>query len=267
MESPGKWLRAAAAGNWLGVLIAIRRPGELPAFVSSIWKKYREITGAGLQVRDPLTFLFESGAVPFDPGMRIQFPPVLHGGGGTRQEELLCLAAVARVLAPTCVFEIGTFTGLTTALFILNSPSARVISLDLPPNAVPADDYIERDIRLVEERRTGHYLHVLGLADHYEQMLGNSMEFDPAPLLNTVDLGFIDGSHALRYVVNDTEKMARMITDRGMVFWHDYGGIGEVRELSEYLESLAVRAPVYQVAGTSLAWATGKDLKAALARA
>lgn len=265
MEFPAKWLRAAAAGNWLSVLVAIRRPGELPAFVSSIWKKYREITGAGLPARDPLTFLFESGAVPFDPDIRIQFPPVLHGGGGTRQEELLCLAAVARVLSPVCVFEIGTFTGLTTALFILNSPTARVISLDLPPDAIPAEDYIERDVHLVQERKTGHYLQVLGLADRYEQMLEDSMKFDPALLANTVELGFIDGSHALRYVVNDTEKMARMITDRGLVFWHDYGGIGEARELAAYLESLAAKAPIYQVAGTSLAWATGKALKSALA--
>jgi hypothetical protein len=62
-------------------------------------------------------------------------------------------------------------------------------------------------------------------------------------------------------VENDTLKMAVMVADRGLVFWHDYGGQGAVRPLAEYLESLASRMPIYCVHGTSLAWASAPDLR------
>lgn len=261
---PSRWIRAAAAMNGLGIALGLRRPSSLRAFLSSTWRQYRELSGAGLTVRDPVDFLFESGLAKFDAGERIEFPPVLDGGGGTRREELLYLAAAARMLRPRCVFEIGTFTGLTTALFVLNAPEARVVTLDLPQDAVPSADYIGTDVQLVQKRRTGHFLHVLGLADRCEQVLCNSLHFDAEPFANAVDLGFIDGSHALRYVVNDTEKMARMISDRGLVFWHDYGGVGDFLDLTIYLEALGAKAAVYRAPETTLAWAPGKQLKDAL---
>jgi hypothetical protein len=79
-----------------------------------------------------------------------------------------------------------------------------------------------------------------------------------------VDLGFIDGAHALPYVINDTEKMARMIADTGMVLWHDYGGVGDFRPLTDYLEQLGAHAPVYRIPLTTSAWCLGRDLKTAL---
>jgi hypothetical protein len=231
-----------------------------------MWFKCQEITAAGLVARDPLEHFFSPGAVKFDPALRVQFPVVLYGCGGTSGNELLYLAAATLLLAPRCILEIGTFTGLTTVLFILNAPLARVLTLDLPPEAVPSSEYIASDISLVEGRKTGHYQRVFGLPESCQQILCDSMSFDPKPLANTVDLGFIDGSHALRYVVNDTEKMSQMITDHGIVFWHDYGGVGDFRELSEYLESLAANAPIYRIGDAILAWAMGRDLKAALLR-
>jgi hypothetical protein len=83
-------------------------------------------------------------------------------------------------------------------------------------------------------------------------------------LAGTVDLGFIDGAHALPYVVSDTQKMAAMIQDKGLVLWHDYGGVGEFRLLSEYLEKLAAAAPVWRIPRTSTAWCLDADLKKAI---
>jgi hypothetical protein len=76
-----------------------------------------------------------------------------------------------------------------------------------------------------------------------------------------VELGFIDGAHTLRYVTNDTLKMATMMSDRGLVFWHDYGGKGSFRELTEYLDQIARRIAVYRVANTTLAWSPGSEVR------
>jgi hypothetical protein len=54
-----------------------------------------------------------------------------------------------------------------------------------------------------------------------------------------------------------------MILDSGIVFWYDYGGKGALRPLARYLDTLAKRASIYRISDTSLAWATGRELKQA----
>jgi hypothetical protein len=58
--------------------------------------------------------------------------------------------------------------------------------------------------------------------------------------------------------------MAKMLSDRGLVFWHDYGGKGPLRPLARYLEQLSRRCPLYRIRGTSLAWGYAHELKTAL---
>ena len=45
-----------------------------------------------------------------------------------------------------------------------------------------------------------------------------------------------------------------MIAPDGIVFWHDYGGLGVRRSDSIPQGALARRIPVYRVPNTSLAW-------------
>ena len=260
-----KWIRGLAAVNGLSAILALRQPAKLRLFLAHNWREYRELAEIGLPIRDPLKFLFETGLAAFDPHDRIVFPPILQGGGGTQIHELMHLAAVAHVLKPKCIFEFGTFTGLTTALFILNCSQARVITLDLPLDlAKGTDGYITSDRDLIRARKVAYYLGVLELGGCYEQLYCDSFQFDPTPLEDSVDFAFIDGGHHYECVVNDTEKAARMIRATGIVMWHDYGGAGDFLPLSNYLEALGRGAQLFRVPGTSLAWAVGKDLKQAV---
>jgi len=92
------------------------------------------------------------------------------------------------------------------------------------------------------------------------------MMFDASPYANSVDLGLVDAAHDRIHVQNDTEKMAAMIKEDGIVFWHDYGGKGILRPLASYLEELSEIFPLYRIRETSLAWAPAQGLKAALAK-
>jgi predicted O-methyltransferase YrrM len=199
----------------------------------------------------------------------VKLPAILRGGAGTQPAELAYLASICALLQPQVVFEIGTYTGLTTAVFVLNAPpGARVISLDLPPHPYLSEAeqarYLDTDLELIRERHLAKYLIELGLEGRYEQLLIDSMAFDPTPYAETVDLAFIDGAHSLAHVRNDTEKVARMLRPGGLVVWHDYGGRGRFRGLTSYLERLGRRARIYHVSGTTLAWATADELKAAV---
>jgi hypothetical protein len=97
------------------------------------------------------------------------------------------------------------------------------------------------------------------LSHRYRQIYCDSMDFCPEPFRDSIELGFIDGAHAEEFVRNDTMKMAIMMSNRGFVFWHDYGGRGSFRPLSKYLETLPIE--IYRMPATTLAWTTAAEIK------
>jgi predicted O-methyltransferase YrrM len=251
----------------LNVLRLYARDDQLAReYWSQMIQRYGELMGLGLPHRDPVEFIYEQGWATRSGSERSQIPAMLNTAGGTRLDELAALASVTAVLRPSRVFEIGTFMGRTTSVFVMNAGGGEVITMDLPVDApvmaaTTGAGYIDTDVTLIAERRVGSVLRELGLEHRYRQLYADSLQFEPAPYADSVELGFIDGAHAREYVENDTRKMAVMLADRGLVFWHDYGGRGRFRELTEYLEGLARRIPMYRVQSTSLAWAPAKALK------
>ncbi len=247
-------IEAAKAVNLCSLGLAARKPSVFRSYVSSCLKRYDDLMGNGLPAKGPLPELAPTDLETLTIPLRFQ------SGGGTEAREILILAAVTKLLQPKRIFEIGTYNGGTTAVFILNShPSCEVFTLDLPPEAGSLPDYLPTDIGLVQDRSPEGYLKRAGLSQRYEQIYCDSMNFDPGPFADSVELGFIDGAHAEKFVRNDTLKMATMMSARGYVFWHDYGGKGSFRPLSKYLESLPLK--VYRIPATTLAWTTAGEMK------
>jgi len=251
-------LHAAAVLNFASVRIAWRNPKGLRGFLSISIQNYREAAGDGLKGGSPFALMEREKWT--NRATRFELPLRLNDDSGTRWDEQMCLAAVTRQLQPKTVFEMGTYNGRTTSIFVLNTePDTKIYTLDLPPDTM-RDGLCQSDQDLIKRRRIGAILGELGLKGRYQQLFCDSLQFDPSPYAASVELGFVDGGHSLECVRNDTEKMAVMAADRGLVFWHDYGGLGEFAGLTRYLEELATRIPVYKVAGTTLAWAAMRDL-------
>jgi methyltransferase family protein len=251
-------LEAAKAVNLCSVRLATRKPSLLRSYLSVCLRKYDELMGKGLPAKSPIP-----GLTPTDLDT-LTIPLRFQSGGGTDPREILNLAAVTKLLRPKRIFEIGTYNGRTTAVFILNaSPDCEVFTLDLPPQTASLPEYLPTDIGLVQDRRPEGYLKRAGLGERYQQIYCDSMAFDPEPFRDTVDLGFIDGAHAEKFVRNDTMKMAVMISPRGYVFWHDYGGRGSFGPLSTYLETLPIE--IYRIPATTLAWTTAAEMKKLIA--
>jgi len=240
--------------NFYSVSLALRKRSLLRTYVSFCLRKHDELVGKGLPAKSPIPNLSPSDLDTLTVPARFQT------GGGTDPREVLTLAAVTKLLRPKRVFEIGTYNGRTTAVFILNSsPNCEVFTLDLPPDARDIPGYLSTDIELVKDRSPEAFLKSAGLTDRYQQIYCDSMSFCPEPFRDSVDLGFIDGAHAEEFVRNDTMKMAVMMSNRGFVFWHDYGGRGSFRPLSQYLETLPIE--IYRMPATSLAWTTASEIK------
>jgi hypothetical protein len=255
-------LDSLKTANFNGLRLAAKDLDLARRYWASSLRQFDELAGRGLQPADPIEYAYQHGWVSKSAADRVVLPPLLETPGGTRIDELFVLGATTAVLKPKRVFEIGTFEGRTTSVFILNAPaSADVLTLDLPADSDANAANIDSDVTLIKERKLGKVLRGLGLDSRYRQLLDDSLAFDPAPYAGSVELGFIDGAHARHYVENDTRKMAVMMADRGLVFWHDYGGKGRFRELTEYLNSLGSTIQIYRVAETTLAWAPASELK------
>ena len=250
----GKLFSAGTGVNLCAAHLAARKPELLRTYISFCLRKYDDLMENGLPTKTPLREL--------EPGdwETLTIPAQFQTGGGTTAREMLILAAVTKALRPRRIFEIGTYNGRTTAVLIMNAPrDCEVLTLDLPPIVNSAEGYISSDLELIGNRETERYLKRARLRHRYQQIYTDSMQLEPDPYRDSVELGFIDGAHALEYVKNDTEKMAVMMGDRGFVFWHDYGGRGEFRPLSRYLESLPIQ--LYRIRDTSLAWTYAHEIK------
>lgn len=252
--------------NLCALKLALSHRTEAQAYISEIIRRYDEYAGLGLPQKDPIEWLATQDWVKRGPNDRVQLPAGLtETPGDTPLTDLCFLAGVTRLLQPKKIFEVGTFMGRTTSVLLMNAPAeATVYSLDLPPDSKQVEgEMIDFDYRLIKRRKLAAWVHELGLQKNFQQLLSDSLLFDPAPYRDSIELGFIDGAHSYQYVKNDTEKMAIMMSERGLVLWHDYGGKGRFRPLAAYLESLAEKAPFYRIAGTTLAWTTAANLKKA----
>lgn len=198
-------------------------------------------------------------------GWRELFPanPILlaeprRAQGDVNLAELAVLAtAAASVTAGSEIVEIGTFDGRTTLNLAANSAAhLAVFTLDLPPDAASRFALAPGERAFVEKPRSGrHFVEATGEwaapARRITQLFGDSATFDWSAHHGRAGLVFVDGSHAHDYVMADTDTALRLIAQKGVVIWHDYGvWEGVTRALEEIEASRHLR--LRHVRGTSL---------------
>src|SRR4051812_1723198 len=184
--------------------------------------------------------------------------------GDVNLAELAVLAtAAASVSCGEEIVEIGTFDGRTTLNFAANAPShLAVFTLDLPPDAAPKFDLAPGERAFIDKPRSGrHFAEAAPAwaapASRVTQAFGDSATFDWSAHHRRAGLVFVDGSHAHDYVIADTDTALKLVADKGVVIWHDYGvweGVTRALEEIEASRHLGLR----QVRGTSLVvWKSG----------
>lgn len=176
--------------------------------------------------------------------------------GGTSDLEAWILAVLSK--RSRLMFEFGTASGRTAYMWARNSPSdARVVTLTLGSGDIAAyrreAGDADRDVEnaLQESRFSSYYYSDTQVEPKILQRYGDSKAFDESPWAGACDLVFVDGSHALSYVLSDSRKALRLARPGGLVLWHDYRGPalpGVYRGLNE----LAREYPLMHIAGTSL---------------
>lgn len=176
--------------------------------------------------------------------------------GGTSDAEAWILAVLSK--SAKLMFEFGTCTGRTTYVWARNSPpDARIVTLTLKPGEFtdyrrePGDTAGETRVALEESAFDRFYYSDTSAAGKITQLFGDSKALDESPWAGRCDLVFVDGSHALSYVLSDSRKALRLVKPGGLVLWHDYRG-RRIPGVFEGLNQLARELPLVHVAKTSL---------------
>jgi hypothetical protein len=183
--------------------------------------------------------------------------PQKNSGDVSLGELAVLASAAAASRAGDEIIEIGTFDGRTTLNLAINAPAQyRVFTLDLPPDAAPKFDLAPGERAYVEKPRSGRrFLQAppewAAAAGRITQLIGDSATYDWSPHAGRAGLVFVDGSHAYDYVSADSNTAFRLVANKGMVIWHDYGvweGVTRALEEIEASRHLGLR----HVRGTSL---------------
>jgi hypothetical protein len=177
--------------------------------------------------------------------------------GSTPLCDLAAIAALTQKKCPRRIFEIGTFEGLTTVVFIKNAdPKALIDTLDLPPDRSD----ISRTERSYEAHSisgpyvSGCLIDRFGIRGQVHVHWGDSAIFDFAPYGHTIDLFFVDGAHTADYVTSDSARAFECLASDGWILWHDCF----TPQVMKVLKEIAHTRRIYQIRGTNLALAMDK---------
>jgi hypothetical protein len=157
--------------------------------------------------------------------------------GMTRLEDYEALAAIALCFRPSRIFEIGTHLGITSDFFLGLLPECHVISICYQN---PLWRFLGRSCnnsRLPKEKMGSE------VSDEHRsrftQIYGDSHKLNSNLLLKDYgrfDLVFIDGDHSHAGVSHDTELAKEIISDSGIICWHDANPKPKYLDVRQYLE-------------------------------
>lgn len=180
----------------------------------------------------------------------VTFPPrrYLMQPGTQTIDGLFFLVSLARFIAATSIFEIGTYTGLTAWTMSRNLPNAEVHTLDIPMGSTPSWELEMDDVHRGQKDALlySELPHSGRITQHWE----DSATFDFSPWSQSVDVVYIDGAHSEPYVRSDTRNAYSMLSERGVIVWDDYWRLS--RGVVAVLHEQARKSKLYRVPGTRL---------------
>lgn len=246
-----KSMLAARSLN-LGSLAFSINPGKMVEYLKKVNETYRSFFIGPLRMIKLPDLLKE-----FGDSDDLFLPLKYVKPGSSPLSDVVVLAALARAINPKAIFEIGTFEGLTATVFAKNSPKfTKVNTLDVPS----AGSEVQRTERSYSaqsisfEYKSGYLIDSYACGNKVNRILADSALFDFSPYTGTIDLFFVDGSHASDYVLIDSLNALECVSPNGFVAWHD----AYVPDVLNVLKDLAKYHPMYIIQDTNIAISRGR---------
>lgn len=178
--------------------------------------------------------------------------------GNINMMESIAIAYIASTLKPQRIFEIGTFDGFSTYHLAMNSPdNSEVYTLNLPVDGEIKKhsllDYYDDNLThaVLSDREIGMFYKNCSASKKVKQLFGNSLLFNFEDYKEKIDLCFIDGGHSFQCVTKDTENALKMLSDKGVIIWHDFNI--QHRDVYDFLMRFSLKHKIWWIKDTRLA--------------
>lgn len=147
------------------------------------------------------------------------------------------LAAVALRFKPRQIFEFGTYMGVTANFFLELLPDTRVVS-------IAYNNHRWRFWRRRFNNSELSYKQIGSAVDpawrsRFTQLYGDSHKLNARSVLDkygAFDLVFIDGDHSWEGVLQDTLLAKNIVTESGVICWHDANPKPKYMDVRRFLE-------------------------------
>jgi len=132
----------------------------------------------------------------------IQYP--LFAGEDAPLVDLLFLLNLAKGRRAQRILEVGTYRARTTYALHLNCPDATIVSYDI--------QVLDSAYRQLLRNKTNVFLRHRSFADSAAELRSEAR----------YDFIFVDGSHRVEDVIKDSRLALELVSDNGIIVWHDY---------------------------------------------
>lgn len=197
----------------------------------------------------------------WDDFTTIDFKCLRYTSGNISLTELFYIILTIRFARPKKIMELGTFNGRTTLNMALNCNNARITTVDLPRWKKLRTRYPLEDKGIQGGLDETGYVGIKGklwmgqdqsITSKIKQVWEDTarLKFDT---FKDMDFIFIDASHTYNNCKNDSYNAHKMISEHGIIFWHDYAGWPGVTEaLNEYYLEQNKPEKMYWLDNTSI---------------
>jgi len=192
----------------------------------------------------------------------LQFKCLRFTSGNISLIELFHIVLTVRLFKAKRIMEFGTFNGRTTLNMALNADGAELFTVDLPRTKKLRTKYELYDKGMRGDLDETGYVGVKGkLWQGQPKEITKRINLiweDTARLqfvkYPNIDFIFIDASHTYDNCKNDSYNAHKMISEHGIIFWHDYAGgwTGVTQALNEYYIDQGKPEKMYWFDGTSI---------------
>ena len=175
--------------------------------------------------------------------------------GNVSPYELMAICALIVHFKPQRLLEIGTFDGNTSLQMALNiSDTAMIHTLDLPPGqTMSGQPILNSDLKFIEdEEKNSRKFMKHSRRSQVKQHFGDSTLFDFSIFIKEglLDFIFVDGGHSYGCVKSDTENALKVLSEEGMIVWHDF--TPHFGDVFKFLCELSRHLPLVHIEETNL---------------
>jgi predicted O-methyltransferase YrrM len=154
----------------------------------------------------------------------------LTGCGSGSTAEMAALASLVAIMQPRNILEFGTCDGASTWHLWANAPEdARITTIDLP-SGTKVNGSSDNGLQGITARPL--------LPTDARTRLVEIDSRNWCPDVSDVEFCFIDAGHSYECVKNDTEKALSVMSQGGLLLWHDASWRHNDYRVNDYLKEI-----------------------------